>query len=82
MDKVPMTRAGFLECLFCGSHRLCLRDVEQEETPPTLTIVIECLACAHHFTLDIAQATEQVHLGFFGGECPESCQQKQAHEKI
>ena len=77
------TKAGFLSCLFCGSDRLCLLGVQdEEEMPPAFSVGIECLACDHRFTLDIAQATEQLHLGFIPIECPEPCTQKAAHAKL
>ena len=82
MAQSVKTNAGFLSCVFCGSDRLCLLGVkDEEEMPPAISIGFECLACDHRVQ-DTAQATEQVHMGFFGLECPEHCQQKQAHEKI
>jgi hypothetical protein len=68
----PMT-AGFLACLCCGGNRLALINVTQEEIPPGAGIFIECLDCDHQFVVDLAQATEQVHLGFYVSQCPVGC---------
>ena len=74
----------FVECPFCGSNRAVLIGVEQDglhEMPPSVAVIIECLQCDHHYGFDVAQATEQVHVGLYGFTCPEGCPDKGRHQK-
>ena len=79
-----MNMSGFLECVFCGSNRLGLCGIDEEgqqEVPPAAVVIIECLACDHRFAVDISQATEQVHLGFYGMACPDGCPDQAQHQE-
>jgi peroxiredoxin len=77
-----MNPSGFLECIVCGSSRLAMFKLTEEERPPAVTIDIECSDCNHQFVLDLSQATEQLSLNFFPAACPTGCTDEAKHQRL
>jgi hypothetical protein len=87
-----MIESGFLSCVFCGSTRVFMGGVVEDEGgkrglwSPAVAILIECQACQHEFDISITQAneregSEQVAIGFYKHPCPDACATPAMHQK-
>ena len=86
---------GRLKCLFCGSPRLVLGEVTQEEIPATeaswgqwlsaqygVYVHVECLACTHHGFVAMEQQDEEIGMACFPSKCPPGCPDEATHQAI
>ena len=84
---------GRLRCLFCGSARLVLGEVAQEQIPALeavggtwlsaayhVHVHVECLACAHHGFVNLEQTDEVIDAAYFPAECPPGCPDEATHQ--
>jgi hypothetical protein len=78
-----MIENGVVACVFCGHDRNVLVQVHEEDEPlpPSVVVRIECLDCNHQFALDVAQTTEQVHVGLYKMACPQDCPEQATHQQ-
>jgi hypothetical protein len=87
-----MIENGFLPCLFCGSARVFIMEIQEDEGgkrglwPAAVSVLIECVTCQHQFNISIVQAnehegSEQVAIGLYKRSCPETCTMPVMHQK-
>jgi hypothetical protein len=86
-----MIENGSLSCVFCGSARVVLLEVDEAEggkegLRPEVSVFIACRNCRHQFTLWIMQANkpdgpEEVTIGLSKLPCPEACTMQAMHQE-
>jgi hypothetical protein len=87
-----MIENGVLACLFCGSARVCIAEIQEDEggkvglRPAAVSVLVECLTCQYQFDISIVQAnehegSEQVAVELYKHPCPETCAMPAMHQR-
>jgi hypothetical protein len=45
-------------------------------------VILECGHCAHQFRVEVSNCDEHVEIGVYPMDCPNECEQQEAHRKI
>jgi transcription elongation factor Elf1 len=70
-------------CVFCGCEEVMVMHAEMaEDMPPSAAVILECGHCAHQFRVEVSNCDEHVEIGVYPTDCPNECEQQEAHRKI